>query len=460
MINDKKRVIITESLLIDKDPLARDGFSSIIHPVCAMLAAMFDGQYSFEDTVEKISVNLGIDKTLISDIATTLINNPREAAIRFGEIDSSFPQRTLIEKEEADKLFGAHNKTYKIRDFFIPHNMLDLQTERFYKPIEISFIINLTCATDCIYCYANKKKQYIPLPTKRILELIDEANMLNMRNFDMTGGELFLHKDWDIILERIIQNGFVPYISTKIPIDEKTIIRYKEVGMKKIQISIDSFDPNTLVKLLRTNNNYINKITKTFDLLEKYGIEVISHTILTSHNASFQNIEQLINKLNSYPNISSIKFDFAGYSIYLNATVNQEIMLSEKEAQHIIEKIKGLKNDFPKVSVGDISTIEDSFRYSEEKFKKRARCTGNLHQFTMLPDGKVTYCEELYWQENLIMGDLTSQSIEQMWNGSAKEIFDRKREYFQKSSPCSSCEDFDNCGNGAVVNHKSSVVPA
>jgi radical SAM protein with 4Fe4S-binding SPASM domain len=445
MINDKKRIVITESLLVNKDPLAKDGFSSKIHPLCAILVIMFDGQYNFEDTIEKASVNLGLDRTLLSNVAKTLIENPTEAFIQFGDTYSSFPERTLIEKEEANRLFGFYNSNYKIRDFFIPHNMVDLKTTRFYKPIEMSFIINLMCATDCIYCYANKKKKYIPLPTKRILELVDEAKQLNMRNFDITGGELFLHKDWDIILKRIIDNGFIPYISTKVPIDEKTIIKYKELGMKKIQVSIDSFDTDTLVKLLQTNYDYVNKITKTFELLEKHGIEVISHTILTNYNASPQNVQQLITKLDLYSNISSIKLDFAGYSIYLNPTINQQFMLSEKLGTRIIEKIKELKNYFPKISIGDVSTMENSFRFSEEKFNKRARCAGNLYQFTMLPDGKITYCEELYWQENLIMGDLSIQSIEQMWNGSAKEIFNRTREDFQKSSPCSSCEDFDNC---------------
>jgi radical SAM protein with 4Fe4S-binding SPASM domain len=445
MINDKKRVIITESLYVSKDPLAKDGFTSIIHPVCAILVIMFDGKHTFEDTIEKASVNLGLDRTLISDVAKTLIENPEEVRIQFGETASSFPQRTLIEKKEADRLFGTYNNNYKIRDFFIPNNIVDLKTVRSYKPIEMSLIINLKCATDCIYCYANKKQKYVPLSTERILELVDEAKRLNMRNFDITGGELFLHKDWDIILERIIKNGFIPYISTKVPIDEKTIIRYKEVGMKKIQVSIDSFNSGTLVKLLQTNHDYVNKITKTFDLLEKHCIEVVSHTILTNYNASSQNIQQLITKLNPYSNISSIKFDFAGYSIYLNPTVNQKIMLSKKEAEHITENIRELRKSFPKVSVGSISTMEGSFRVAEEKFKKRARCTGNLYRFTMLPDGKVTYCEELYWQENLIIGDLSSQSIEEMWNGSAKEIFDRRQESFQNLSPCFSCEDFDNC---------------
>ncbi|MDR2511514.1 MAG: hypothetical protein LBC89_03495, partial [Bacteroidales bacterium] len=42
------------------------------------------------------------------------------------------------------------------------------------------------------------------------------------------------------------QGAFVPYISTKVPIDEKTIVKYKEVGMKKLQVSIDSFNPEIL----------------------------------------------------------------------------------------------------------------------------------------------------------------------------------------------------------------------
>lgn len=450
MINDKKRIVVTDSVLAEKDPQANSQFTSLIHPVCAMLVAMFDGQHSFEDTIRKASINLDIDEVILSNVAKTLIENSKDVSVKFGETYSSFPARTLIKKEDADKLFEVSHH-YKIRDFFIPHDLVDLKTARFYKPIEMTLVINLTCATNCIYCYARRNENYVPLPTGRILEIIDEAKRLNMKNITVTGGELFLHKDWEIILKRFIDNGFVPYISTKVPISEETIIKYRAIGMNKIQISLDSLDPEILISHVRTDFDYVNRIIKTLDLLEKHKIEVVIHSILTNYNTQPQDLHQLADKLSSYSNISTIKFDFVGYSLYIDPMTNGKNMLSAEDSKQVLIILEELKKDFPKIKIGNLTMLKDNFRLSEEKFKKRARCSGNLYQFAMLPDGKVTYCEELYWQKEFIIGDLTSQSIEEMWSGTAKEVFDRKQGCFQKSSPCFSCEEFDKCqGNPGV----------
>jgi radical SAM protein with 4Fe4S-binding SPASM domain len=444
LINDKKRIAVTDSLLAEKDPQAKNQFTSLVHPVWAMFVAMFDGQHSFDDTILKASINLSIDEKTLSTIAKDLIENPNETSINFGETRSSFPTRTLIKMDEADKMFDV-SYGHRIRDFFIPHDLVDLQAKRFFKPIEMTFVINLACATDCIYCYANRKERYIPLPTKRILEIIDDAKSLKMKNFTISGGELFLHKDWEVILKRTIESGFAPTISTKVPIDEETIIKFKATGLKKIQISLDSFDPKTLTTHLKTGSDYVNRVTKTLDLLKKHEIEVVIHTILTNYNTSLKNIRQLLSKLNSYPNISAIRFDPVGYSLYVDPVVNQKNMLSAKDCVRISTALEELKIDFPKIRAGSFPTIGDSFRLPEKEFKKRSKCSGNLSQFVLLPDGKVTYCEELYWKEEYIIGDISSQSIEEMWSGSAKDVFDRKQECFQKSSACFSCEDFHNC---------------
>lgn len=70
-------------------------------------------------------------------------------------------------------------------------------------PKSILYVINTKCVTDCIYCYADKKTRYNLLPTNRILEIIDEAHNLGVIDFDISGGELFLHKDWDAIVKNV-----------------------------------------------------------------------------------------------------------------------------------------------------------------------------------------------------------------------------------------------------------------
>ena len=64
----------------------------------------------------------------------------------------------------------------------------------------------------------------------------------------------------------------------------------------------------------------------------------------------------------------------------------------------------------------------------------------------MLPDGKVTICEELYWHHSFILGDLSKESILDVWNSQkAKELQFLSTEKISADSACKQCEVFDNC---------------
>ena len=51
----------------------------------------------------------------------------------------------------------------------------------------------------------------------------------------------------------------------------------------------------------------------------------------------------------------------------------------------------------------------------------------------VLPDGKVSACEQLYWHPQFIIGDLKKQSIEEIWNSpKAWELYNLSKAFFVK----------------------------
>jgi hypothetical protein len=64
---------------------------------------------------------------------------------------------------------------------------------------------------------ALQQERYKPLSTEKILSIIDEAHEIDISDFDVTGGEIFLQKDWEIILKRLRRYGFTSNLSTKVP---------------------------------------------------------------------------------------------------------------------------------------------------------------------------------------------------------------------------------------------------
>lgn len=64
----------------------------------------------------------------------------------------------------------------------------------------------------------------------------------------------------------------------------------------------------------------------------------------------------------------------------------------------------------------------------------------------ILPDGKVTICEQLYWNPKYIIGDISVQSIVEVWNSErALQLAFPKREDFRDISACKKCKIFDEC---------------
>jgi radical SAM protein with 4Fe4S-binding SPASM domain len=67
----------------------------------------------------------------------------------------------------------------------------------------------------------------------------------------------------------------------------------------------------------------------------------------------------------------------------------------------------------------------------------------------VLPDGKVTLCEQLYWHPFFLLGDLNRQSIMEMWHSEkALSLWNFSQEEVRDVSPCKTCEAFDGCRRG------------
>ena len=80
------------------------------------------------------------------------------------------------------------------------------------------------------------------------------------------------------------------------------------------------------------------------------------------------------------------------------------------------------------------------------EFEKRNRCVANQSGLVILPNGDVTICEELYWHNSFILGNISKSSIEDIWRSDkAQSLFNLKQEDVSKDSNCSKCDIFSRC---------------
>lgn len=417
-------------------------FTNIIHPIHALIFSVFDGINNSKKCINKLSKLFTLPYEKIDQLIEPFINNKTGIINTLSGIQYKIPKNVIVEN------VSGHKRKYKPEDFIVENSNLEIKFERHHYPLNIIFVTNFSCVTDCIYCYANRKAQYTPMTIKRIVEIIKEASYLNIRSFDLTGGEVFLYKHWKLLLKTLAQYGYKPIISTKIPISLSIIKELKNMGYDQLQISFDTLDSQKLCLSLNVASDYNKKMLETIQNLESEGINVKIHSIITNFNSDLNNIKAFIEKLNEFKNIRLLTFTVAERShfkdeiVYFKYRVKDEILVEIKD---YIEAQKSKKLNF-ELRFSRYRTKEDYFCTDTSKFNERARCSANVDSCIILPDGKVTICEELYWHPKFLIGDLTKQSLTEMWNSSdALALYSLNPEVISNNSRCKECADLTNC---------------
>ena len=333
----------------------------------------------------------------------------------------------------------------------MPHQFaykeLDLKQGRFYNaPQGIVFMINNTCATDCIYCYADRSVKSKQLAFDKLKSIINQARKSGIASFALSGGEFFLYKKWKELLDELISNNYTPpLISTKVPLTEKQILEFKEYNIA-VQISLDSINKGCLRTMLKVKNDYPEKIKRTISLLEKYNISFQIATVLIKENASIENLEQIYDFIVQFKNIRRWEIRAAFKSLYSKKGFN-ELKISYNTISELKEWAisKQTTTAFQIMPPSEnnrkyLQTSEGSRKFSGSK------CSANSSHMVLLPDGKVTICEQLYWDPRFIIGDLSVESINEVWNSSrAIELAFPKQKDFSEKSACRSCSIFAEC---------------
>lgn len=438
---DQGRVLLIEKESVRIDPNRGDeGYNSFIHPVFAIILNCMDGSDINQSILEAAEI-LNLNKELVFNFVYKLINNDERLQLEYDGVKYVFPKRCFITSQ--DKIV----KRKKINLEELVYEELDLRNKRHLTPTDLTLMLNTICATDCFYCYADRRvKMNCKIPFERIKELIKEAYSFKARSFNVMGGEFFLYKQWKDLLLELKKHNFSPYISTKVPLKEKDIKELHKIGIVDLQISLDTLIPNNLIDILKVKIDYFEKIKNTLLTLEKYNIKVVIHTIVNSKNDNLNDLKSVYQFIKELSNLKNWRIDLAESSLY--HTNNFEIFKPNKE------KLYPLYN-FAK-EIKDIQVNYDSLKPKEKKnfsikeklndFKSRSVCSANYSHLFILPDGQVTTCEEFYWHPNFLVGNVLNQSLLEIWNSDrCKYLALIPQKDIPLDSPCSTCNDYFDC---------------
>jgi radical SAM protein with 4Fe4S-binding SPASM domain len=335
---------------------------------------------------------------------------------------------------------------YDPLDFVIPADRLNLTERRLRIPYRVYFIPTLYCSQKCIYCYAKltSRPEVALIAIERLKEIFDELASLGVDVIQMSGGEIFTRKSIFVILAAIMERGMVPDIPTKIGPSFRTACRLRDLGIPIVQVSLDSADPVILDRMVGITN-YHRRAFAGMANLRRAGMNVRVNTVLTPLNTP--TIGSLIDYLGQLGNVTQVTLTPYGRSLFCH---NDALFVDSAHLESARDQAHARLERYPhmRIGVGDGPAPPAKTKADRERrWRNRAYCTANRDGFVILPDGRVTVCEELYDHPEFIIGDLTRQSVMEMWNSPRALSLMIPDQEAVPAGPCRGCEHFLECNS-------------
>lgn len=444
--HDIHRVALFSSAGTDTD--CSRNWHTFIHPLQAVMLSFFTYDRPLQTTLPLLCDFFCRSKEEMIKWVSDFIDNPTPIYTSSQQGEIYFPKRILIEAEKAGKALRFD----RLQANSFVWKKLDLTTKRLYSgPLLLTFMLTNQCVTHCKYCYADTSTQIkSPLTTQRMMELIKEASDLQVQQVNLIGGEIFLHKDWKIILKELVKRGIAPeFISTKMPVTQKLLQDVQETGYQGIvQISLDAIHSEILTASLGVNGNYAKEMLHGLQLLDDSGLNYQISSVLTNYNCQMNVLAELLHELSHLKHIRDWRIIPASNSIYKEYNVFSHLKPTKAQITKVFNQIRPLLTQvsFPVILGKEVTDKNYQDTWGGSRCFKGSECSALTTHMFILPDGKVTVCEQLYWHPQFIIGNVTTQSLKEVWHSpQALHLCSLSRQDINKESPCRECRLFEDC---------------
>ena len=277
------------------------------------------------------------------------------------------------------------------------------------EPSTVTFLPTLYCSRRCLYC--NVKTSLQPeddaIPLKRLERVFGELRELGVEVVRMSGGDPFARKDFFDVIEVAIEEDLVPDLPAKLGLSYYEVLRLQNLGVRSVQVDLDSADP-TIADRMAGLKGYHARVFRVLDSLRRTGLSIRIRTVLTPLNAP--TVGRLLDFLASVGNVESVTLTACEGS---RVCPRQELALSRSDREMVEEQVRDRASLYPQMKVVlDLSKGPELPPTMEDIAEDERR-------FVILPDGRVTVCEEHYDHPAFLIGDLRRQSVAELWPGVA-----------------------------------------
>lgn len=277
------------------------------------------------------------------------------------------------------------------------------------------------CNERCRHCYIAKKEKK-ELSTEQIKDILDQLSEMRVFEIVFTGGEFFTRQDAFDLLEYAYQKRFLVDIFTNgTLLSGEDVIRIKEIYPRCVHFSVYSYKPEVHDGITMLKGSFERTI-KAIKYCSLIGIPVNIKTPVFSETIG--DIDGLVELANSL-----------GVSIELGKNITPK---KNGDLSPTAMKIQDQKNDqifFEKVN----NAIEPIG--IESSTKSDRICGAGGRSISINPYGEVFPCNML----PLCIGDITKESINDIWEKSERLQWWREHNYKTKKEGCEDCKIENQC---------------
>ena len=302
-------------------------------------------------------------------------------------------------------------------------------------PKTIELHLTQQCNLRCDYCaydVSTAKSQTLDYTIWKALFNELEENKVQL--LILSGGEPFLYKDIDYILEDLKDRKFKVNIFTNGTLIKRKHIEALSSPNITVSISLDA-SKSEIHEAFRGTNTF-NKVMESIKLLSENNVRFyISSTL---HKLNKNEIWELVNISKLYK-AESIAFSKA---LPLGRASDKSWILSAEEEKEVEKQIEKCKQEDPTCKIDFTNDV--FYNDSIENTDDLVYCSAGTHRLTINADGNIYPCVLNFDDENFIVGNIANSSLIDLWkNGRWYLVRDKVR--IDDIKACNTCNFAKKC---------------
>jgi len=308
--------------------------------------------------------------------------------------------------------------------------LLEQMTEKALRkniPLSVQLDLTYRCNERCVHCYLDHE-DHGEMTTAEIKHLLDEMAAAGVFILTLSGGEIFLRKDFFEILEyaRLERQFCVKLKTNAIMIHEREAARIRDIGVESVQISIYSHRPEVHDAITLVPGS-LRRSLDAARFLKSQGLRIIFANVLMVHN------------LQDYQGVRSLAAEM-GIECTLDPTITP-MMDGDRSVLKLGVRQDTLREVFrDQALIGDVDEFCAIAAPGDENALAALPCSASHTTCYVSPYGDVFPCVQF----PLPTGNVRTQPFLDIWRYS-----DRMNEVrsirLKDLTTCSSCSHVSGC---------------